>query len=373
MKKKKKVLILTASFGHGHLAAAKGTKAALEKLYSQKIDVEIVNFIESFNESLNKAIQKFYEKSIKISPAIWRFIYKSSDSTWNAKLFNILNYPLVYGHFRKILKDKKPDLIISTHPLFDYLLEKFAKTKKFISIITDSSLVHRFWLASGADFFIVANADTAKELKNFGIKEERIKDLGFPIDYRFFKTYNPKTTLKKLSLNQDKFTILLLPTGLSLKKNIDLVKKVNENCEHIQLVIVTGEGEEFRKKLEQLEFQIPVSILGWTDEIPQLMQAAHLIITKAGGATIQECVASKVIPVVCNVIPGQEEGNIKFITHNRLGVIALKTPELIIEILKLSHPKSSQYRKFSKNIKKQPHLNTSFAVAKFIAQCLKIN
>ena len=63
------------------------------------------------------------------------------------------------------------------------------------------------------------------------------------------------------------------------------------------------------------------SHLGWTNQMPELMMSHHLVISKAGGATVQEAIAARCPMIVNQVIPGQEEGNAELIeeTGRRRG------------------------------------------------------
>ncbi len=76
----------------------------------------------------------------------------------------------------------------------------------------------------------------------------------------------------------------------------------------------------------------PVEILGWTNRMPELLMSHHLVITKAGGATVQEAIAARTPVIISQVVPGQEEGNARLIVENECGCIA-PDPEAILEAL----------------------------------------
>jgi len=71
-----------------------------------------------------------------------------------------------------------------------------------------------------------------------------------------------------------------------------------------------------------------VRILGWTNQMAQLMLNSHLVIGKAGGATVQEAIAAGCPMIVNQVVPGQEEGNARLISDYGLGAVAERNREV---------------------------------------------
>jgi len=73
----------------------------------------------------------------------------------------------------------------------------------------------------------------------------------------------------------------------------------------------------------------PATILGWTDQIPRLLMTHHVVVSKAGGATTQESIASLCPMVVSQIVPGQEEGNYELLRRNHAGALA-ETPAAVL-------------------------------------------
>jgi 1,2-diacylglycerol 3-beta-galactosyltransferase len=68
-----------------------------------------------------------------------------------------------------------------------------------------------------------------------------------------------------------------------------------------------------------------MTILGFTDKIPELMRAADLLVTKAGPGTLAEANAAQLPVVVYDYVPGQERGNVEFVRHNGIGLVAIRS------------------------------------------------
>jgi len=372
MKRKKKILILYANVGHGHLSASNATKAAIEELYGDKYDVETLDFLTLGSASFSKLFSKVYDKSVKYTPTFYKTFFDITSVSWPLKFFNQMNYPMLKSIMRKILKEQEPDLIVSTYPIWEYGICKLWKKErpdaKFINIITDSIYIHQAWLIADADYRIVPNEDTAQVLMEKGVPSNKIKLFGFPVGLDFAKPAKRDVTLKFLGLNPKLFTILLFANVGNDRKNVKIFEKIIYNNRDYNVVCVTGRNKTIMPKIEHLKKEKNVAVLGWTTNVPDLIKSSDLVITKAGGATVQECIAAVKPMIITQIILGQEEGNADLIETHQLGYIlengkkGLESiPELITEIRK-------NHKKYTTAIKKQSRPKAAYDIAKFLVK-----
>ena len=64
-----------------------------------------------------------------------------------------------------------------------------------------------------------------------------------------------------------------------------------------------------------------VRVLGFTDQMCAYMQASDLLISKAGGLTTAEAVASRTPLLYLNAVPGCESRNIGFMRTVQLNAV----------------------------------------------------
>ncbi len=93
-------------------------------------------------------------------------------------------------------------------------------------------------------------------------------------------------------------------------------------------------------------------IIGWTDELPRMLHESHLLIGKAGGATVQETIAAACPMIINYVVAGQEEGNARLIVETNSGVIADSPREVIAQVQRAFADDAKQWREWSANISK---------------------
>lgn len=366
-KNRKKILILSCNMGKAHMSASNAIAEALLRLYGYDHSVEVIDFMEFMNSGMSKISQKTYEGSVKFMPALYKMFFESTDKKWPIKFLNQVNYPFVLSKLKKFFEEKQPDIIVSTFPLWDYVTneiwKKYNKNAKFMSIITDSTSIHKFWLVADVDYRIVCNKDTAYVLEKFGADPKTIKVLGFPVRLDFMEKPDREIFLRRYHLDPRKKTLLFLPTAQSNSVNVKIMKKLLTKTDSFNIFVIAGRDPKIKPKLEKMAHGSSIKIFGWTDEMPAFIKAADIVITKAGGATVMECIAAEKPMIITSVIPGQEQGNAELVMDYDLGVVLDKNKmDLEAGIEKVV----KNYHRFQGNIKKQSVPDAALKIAEFI-------
>ena len=90
--------------------------------------------------------------------------------------------------------------------------------------------------------------------------------------------------------------------------------------------------ENFENLVKELDKEKFVKVLEYTDKVPELMSISDLVVTKPGGLTTTESLASGLPIVVINPIPGQEEENATYLEKHKVA-IWIKKNDNVEEIL----------------------------------------
>ena len=130
--------------------------------------------------------------------------------------------------------------------------------------------------------------------------------------------------------------------------------------------MTVGRDERLRRAIEGVTRDRKIDILGWTDELPRLLCESHVLIGKAGGATVQETIAASCPMIINHVVSGQEEGNAQLIVDTNSGAIALSNSEVVSQVQRAFLNNAKQWRDWSANISKLSRPRASLDIAEFL-------
>ena len=340
----KKILISYASYGGGHLSAAKNIKEYIEENYKDT-QVILFDFMRYINKVIDKVSVKTYSKINKNIPWLWGKIYYHTQDPIFERIFSLSNKILSYK-LARIFRLEKPDIIISTHFFSGHICSILKKNGKINSIIatviTDYGKdPYNEWISGHEymDYIFVAHSGIKKTLIKKGVDENKIFDTGIPVSSRFLVNYNKKEILNLFNFSENKKNILFFgggEMGLGKSKTIDIFDTLVKEHPEFQIIAIAGKNESLKKSFEEIvnkyKLNNSVQIIGFTNKIPKLMQISDVVFTKPGGLTTTECLVSNLPIIIINPIPGQETENADFLENSGCG-IWLKKNDNISEFL----------------------------------------
>jgi 1,2-diacylglycerol 3-beta-galactosyltransferase len=197
--------------------------------------------------------------------------------------------------------------------------------------------------------------------------------LGLPIDPVFAELPPDKTTLRrKLQLDPDLPVILLVGGGDGTGGLAMSVQAIVEAKLPVQLLVVTGRNKSLYIQLSEKckGLSLPIMLLEFVKNMPELMHASDIIVTKAGPSTICEAIACHLPIVLSGYVPGQEAGNVKYVVDNGIGTLATTPSELINILQRLLAADSQEFREQREQTKQLINPGASLAIAEFILHAL---
>ena len=349
----KKVLIFYASYGGGHLTAAKSIEAYIKSNYKD-IDIELIDCIKYVNKTIEKITTSAYKQMAKKAPWAWGKIYSDAQKGPLAHLSSRSNKVLAIKLLR-LLRQKKPDLIISTHPfgsqMCSYLKRKGKIYAEIATIMTDFA-PHDQWLVGNdfVNYYFVAHNKMKNYLLSKEIPEEKIYVTGIPISNKFlinysiiiFFIYDKSDIFNSFGLSENKQTVLFFgggEFGLGKTKTANIFEALVKNYNNMQIIAISGKNPKMKESFEEIvdyyNKKDSVKILEYTDKVPELMAISDIVVTKPGGLTTSESLASNLPMIIINPIPGQEEENAEFLEQKGIAVWIRKDddPEYVLKTL----------------------------------------
>jgi processive 1,2-diacylglycerol beta-glucosyltransferase len=362
----KKILILTASFGDGHNAAARNLRDAIE-LITDDAKVEVLDLFESTYGTLNALLKQTYRGLVRYVPTVWSGVFSIFD---NPALFRrqMNSMGKLRDSLAAVLRDTEPDAVVSCYPVYAHLIqdifhEHAERPFRFITVVTDSISVCSAWYRAPSDLFVVANEPTAAVLAEAGIPKHRVKTLGFPVSPIFAQERPAPLELPRHGGGRK--VLYVINTGKAKAgKSLDRLLKIP----NLRLTITVGRDASLKARLSERfrEYGERVRVYGWTNQMPRLLMSHHLVIAKAGGAMVQEAIAARCPIIVNQVIPGQEEGNARLIRKLGVGGVVEKSRELRDLVEEAFAHKGRQWQEWRDNLDKVSRPDAALRIAELI-------
>jgi processive 1,2-diacylglycerol beta-glucosyltransferase len=341
----KKVLLLSASAGAGHIRAAE----AIEKAFKQAKDADSreVHHIDVLNYT-NKLFRHLYSKAyidlVNKMPEVPGWVYDKLDKPWKNERRRLALDKLNTRPFVKLLREYQPDLIVCTHflpaEIVSWLKAKERLASRQVIIVTDFD-VHAMWLVHHYEHYFVAVDEARAYLEALGIPASKITVSGIPIDPVFAVKKDKQEMRAKHGLAPDRTTILLSAGGFGVGSVDALVSSLLTLQHRAEIVAICGRNEELKKRLTRLaarskpDAMVTLQPFGYTREMDELMAASDLVLGKPGGLTTSEALAKGLVFVIVNPIPGQEERNSDHLLEGGVGIRCNNLPTMSYKIDRL--------------------------------------
>jgi 1,2-diacylglycerol 3-beta-galactosyltransferase len=284
-----------------------------------------------------------------------------------------ISTPLILNGLLRLIMSVKPDVIVSVHPLLNHVtiraLQDLDIHIPFITVVTDLVSAHYAWFAPGADAYVVPTEHVRDIALKQGMDPERVHDLGMPIDPKFtMPSENKQELQRKLGLEPDLPVVLLVGGGEGAMGLRSAVHAISQARLPVQLLIITGRNQRLYVQLQRTRssLQVPARVFGFVQNMPEMMHASDVIVTKAGPGTICEALACNLPIILCGYVPGQEEGNVAYVVENNVGVLAFDSVELINMLRRLVKPGSELLRQELENDRRISRPLASFDIANCI-------
>lgn len=361
----KRILILTAGFGEGHNSAARGMRDGLATVSNGTAVVEMHDiFAESYGVA-NEWARLGYLAVINRAPHTWGRFYqwldRQEEYTPRMRWFFTAK-----GKLSQLLVRFQPTAVVSVYPAYPYLLESILNGApaafQRVVCITDSITVNAIWYRCVSDLFLVPNEQTAALLAGAELPNEKMRVTGFPVTPKFAEL---GTRRQPPAPGGERKILYMINAGGRAAPEI--IRGLAQ-LPHVRLTVTVGRDERLRRTVEAVnaELQQKFEIVGWSDQLPRLMLEHHLLISKAGGATVQEAIAAKCPMIISQIVPGQEEGNAQLIESTRSGMVA-STPAAIIAAAQQVFAENDRlWREWSENISRLSRPEAPLKIAELL-------
>ncbi len=355
-----RILVLSASVGAGHLRAAQAVELALRQVVPS-VTVRNLDVLELTNATFQRLYGKFYLDLVNKAPHVLGFFYDLMDqpSRSGKNRTDRLRFALEKLNLRKfiqLIKKESYDLVIHTHFLPAEIIASLRRKGELsipqVTATTDFE-THRLWVNQPCERYFTATAEGARYLQHWGVPEKDIAVTGIPIHPVFAHPKDRGECLARHGLAGDRPILLQLSGGFGVGPIAKLYRALLEIARPIELITIAGRNEAVKTELEAIA--VPprhrVKILGFTDQIDELMAVADVVVSKPGGLTTSEVLARGAVMAIVNPIPGQESRNSDYLLENgaaikvnNIGTLAYKLDCLLDDPSRMAQLKANVAR-----------------------------
>lgn len=325
-----KVLILSSDTGEGHNSAA---KAVQEAFASRGVGCDVVDTVSFGGKRPQRIVSGSYNGIVRKMPAAFGAIYKVGDMYSSTRIPSPVYFAntLYAKNLHAYIKDNAYDTVLCTH-LFAMESLTHIRKKDGISIpcfgiLTDYTCIP-FFAETKLDEYYVPTEPVRRECISKGMDGERIIPYGIPVSPRFQNKMDRDAARDYLAIPKDADVFLIMTGGVGSGNAAAICDRLLKHRKNEFLAYVfVGRNEEMKETVEKLYHDDPkIRAVAFTEDINIYMNAADVLISKAGGITSTEAAVSGIPLVHTMMIPGCETKNAEYFEETGMSVRA-NSPE----------------------------------------------
>jgi len=320
--------------GHDRAAAELGRRLA-----AAGHDYEIVDFLHLLPFGLGWALKSTYEFQLRRCPWTYELGYKLLGSAgrllWRTNVFicSVLTRRAVC---RTLLRTS-PNVVVSTYPFASLVLGHLRRTERLrvpvVTYLTDFA-VHPLWVHDGIDLHLAVSEDSAQEASLRGARES--VGTGPLVSDRFRTPTRSRAEVRHaLGIEESERVALVVAGSLGFGAVPSVVDGI-QSCGDYHVIAVCGSNTKLQATL--LKAGLGGTVLGWTDEMAELMGSADVLVENAGGLTAMEAFAAGLPVVSYQPIAGHGKDNARHMDHAQVSHYARTPAELATALEEATTP-----------------------------------
>ena len=337
------LVFLFSDTGGGHRSAAQAIIGALEHEYPDQFTYKMVDIFRDFAPPLLDRIPDIYP-SLSRRPRLLGQIFRLSDDPRRIRWILKIIWPYIRSSLNRLLFEQPTDLFISVHPLINvplgHALEIAGSGTPWVTVVTDLVTTHTTWFCPQANLIVVPTENAYQVGVKCGISPQRLKVVGLPVAGQFGQRDRaPREIRARLGWPLDDPLVLLMGGGEGVGQLEAIAVAIDEARLPITLVIVAGRNKSLQQRLEVRSWKSPTRVYGFVQAMPDFMQAADILLTKAGPGTISEAISSGLPVILYSLLNGPEDGNVRYMVDHGAGIWAPSIDLVIANLIRwLDHP-----------------------------------
>ena len=337
---KPKILIISSDTGGGHRSAAAAIVAGVQNfLKGQSYAIRVVRAVEE-SHHISAKLVNLYNWVLRNKQHWMKYLY------WAVNRFRPETREFFHarciGYVRALFERWCPHVVVSVHPLTQHIFARVLKELglldriPLVTVVTDPTYgFWKGWACNDVHLYLCATEEARQQLIDYGIAPERIKVSGMPVHpkFDFPDEQAARAARRELGLDPEKFTVFV-NAGWEGGGNIPRIFRELVRGElDMQAIFLAGRNEELKSEAELLAAgaKFPIKVIGYSEQVEELMRAANVMISKLGGLTTFEALSCR-LPIIADgttePMP-QEAGTVNLIVKRGAGVLLRHASDVV--------------------------------------------
>jgi len=341
-----KILIISSDTGGGHRSAAAAIVAGVQK------------FVEGDSYAIRvvRAVEESHHLSARLV-SVYNWVLRNKQH-WMKYLYWAVNrlrpetreffHRRCIGYCRELFEKWCPHVVVSVHPLTQHIFARVLKEIgladkiPLVTVVTDPC--YGFWKGWACDdvtLYLVASEEAKQQLIDYGVSPRRIKVSGMPVHPKFElpDERSAQAARSALGLDPDKFTVFVNAGWVGGGNIPQIFRELVRGELDVQAIFLAGRNEELRAEAESVaaHAKFPVKVIGYSEQVEQLMQAANVMVSKLGGLTTFEALSCRV-PIIADATTPpmpQESGAAHLLARRGAGVLLRSASDIVPEVRRM--------------------------------------
>ena len=340
MNAKPRILVLTLSFGAGHVSAAQSVASEFQKQIPE-CEVRLIDALENCSLAFKAFYVWTYWAMIRYAPRVWEKFFNSRIERDDKQTAPVWIWKKGCRKVFDEIRSFQPDLIVAAEvgasEIAVIARRENLTNAAIVNVITDYE-AEPIWVKPEISAYAVATELVKKQLENWGANAEKIEVCGIPLNESFARKHDANETRKQFNLDERPI-VLLMGGGMGPTRMAEVAAHLLQSGKDLQIVALPAKDEKAQAALGKLQNSptVALQVVGWTNSIAELMQTAQVLATKPGGVTLSEAAACALPLVLFDRIPGPEDANtVRFVEAG--AAISTENPKQTAdEIVRLLH------------------------------------
>jgi UDP-N-acetylglucosamine:LPS N-acetylglucosamine transferase len=328
------VLILSADVGEGHAAAARALKQQLEAC-GEPVTVEVIDGLAAMGERLRSAVEDGYRTQLRVSPRSYSFYYWLLEHLAPVRFVTKqVLCRLGAKSLRREIVSFEPDVVVSTYPAITVVLSHLRRRRLIdvptVATITDMTGLF-FWAQRGIDTHLVMYDASVRDVERIAGRgsAQLVRPL---IAADFLEPRERCAARAALGLADAQRVVVVSGGGWGVGDLEGAVERLLA-LPDATVICLAGRNEQARKRIaERFADAGRVRVLGFTDQMSDLLAAADVLVHSTGGVTCLEAMA-RGCPVVSYGLPvGHAKLNTRLMAKHEFLLLAEDSEELVAHV-----------------------------------------